>query len=106
MEACWHQWQASIRAFPQDAWRDERLPIRVLEALEMLVLRSHPAIELTVAEVALIVTVPFVREAVLASGIVQSAKVAPLLLETTSSENKLRLGNNRGKCPCERLIAG
>ena len=90
LTACWQQWQAAVRAFPRDAWRDEKLPIRVLESLELLVLRSNPSIELTIAETALIVTVPFVREAVLASGIVQAAKINPLSLEVISPENKLR----------------
>ncbi|MEL6130513.1 MAG: caspase family protein, partial [Cyanobacteria bacterium J06628_4] len=51
---CWQQWQTAIRAFPDDAWRDEKLPIRVLEALEMLVLRSNPAVQLSAAEIALV----------------------------------------------------
>ncbi|MBE9065318.1 caspase family protein [Leptolyngbya cf. ectocarpi LEGE 11479] len=87
---CWQQWQAAIRAFPDDAWRDERLPIRVLEALEMLVLWSNPAIQLSAAEIALVIAVPFVREAVLASSIVQAAAVAPLSLERVQSASKLR----------------
>ena len=90
LAACWQQWQAAVRAFPQDAWRDEKLPIRVLDALELLVLRSNPSIDLTAAETALIVTVPFVREAILASGIVQAAKINPLSLEVISPDNKLR----------------
>lgn len=87
---CWQQWQAAIRAFPDDAWRDEKLPIRVLEALEMLVLWSNPAIQLSAAEIALVIAVPFVREAVLASSIVQAAAVDPLSLERVQSASKLR----------------
>lgn len=81
LAACWQQWQAAVRTFPQDPWRDEELPIRVLESLGLLVFRSDPPVELTVAETALIVTVPFVREAVLASGVVQAAQANPLSLE-------------------------
>lgn len=71
LAACWQQWQAAVKAFPQDSWRDEELPIRVLRSLELLIFRSNPPIELTTAETALIVTVPFVREAILASGMAQ-----------------------------------
>jgi len=90
LAACWQQWQAAVRAFPQDSWRDEELPIRVLRSLELLIFRSNPPIKLTDAEIALVVTVPFVREAVLANGIAQAAKVSPLALEAISPKNKLR----------------
>ncbi|MBW4474909.1 MAG: caspase family protein [Stenomitos rutilans HA7619-LM2] len=90
LAACWQQWQAAVKAFPQDSWRDEELPIRVLRSLELLIFRSNPRIELTTTETALIVTVPFVREAVLASGMAQAAKVSPLSLEAISPKNKLR----------------
>ncbi len=79
--ACWQQWQTAIRAFPEDPWRDEALPIRVLENLELLIFRSDPPVELTDAETALIVTVPFIREAVIASGLVHMASANPLSLE-------------------------
>jgi len=90
LAACWQQWQAAVRAFPQDSWRDEELPIRVLRSLELLIFRSNPPIKLTDAEIALVVTIPFVREAVLANGIAQAAKVSPLALEAISPKNKLR----------------
>lgn len=79
--ACWQQWQAAVRAFPQDPWRDEELPVRVLDDLELLIFRSDPPIELSNAETALIVTVPFVREAVIASGLVQMESANPLSLD-------------------------
>jgi hypothetical protein len=90
LAACWQQWQAAMRAFPQDSWRDEQLPIRVLDSLELLVFRSDPPVELTAAETALLVAVPFVREAVLASGVVQAAKANPLSLEETSAKTGCR----------------
>lgn len=90
LAACWQEWQAGINAFPQDQWRDEALPSRVLEVLDLLVLRSDPPIELTDAETALVVTAPFVREAVLASGLVQVAKANPLSLEETNQQTGLR----------------
>ncbi len=81
LTACWQQWQAAVRAFPEDPWRDQELPIRVLEDLDLLIFRSDPPIELTNAEAALIVTVPFVREAVMASGLVHMARANPLALD-------------------------
>ncbi|MBD2093005.1 caspase family protein [Microcoleus sp. FACHB-1515] len=84
--ACWQQWQTTIRAFPQDPWRDEDLPIRVLDALELLVFRSDPAVELTLAETALAIAVPFVREAVLASGVSYAASANPLAWDGINSQ--------------------
>ena len=85
VSACWQQWQASIQALPEDAWRDENLPIRALELLGMVVPPSGSDSDgptgLSLAETALIITVPFVREAVLASGMVQSRRLEPLSLE-------------------------
>jgi hypothetical protein len=91
LAACWQQWQAAIRALPKDPWRDEKLPIRLLEKLDMLVSGSEPPVTLTQAEIALVLTVPFVREAVLASGIVQAAQVNPLALEETRPKTGFRL---------------
>ncbi|NES23994.1 MAG: caspase family protein [Symploca sp. SIO3E6] len=88
--ACWQQWQASIQAMPDDPWRDENLPIRVLESLELLVLRSNPPVQLSAAEVALVIAVPFVREAVLASALVQAAKANPLACEATDATGSFR----------------
>ena len=90
LRACWKQWQNSIIALPQDEWRDEKAPIRVLESLELLVLRSNPSIELTIAETALAIVSPFVREAVLANGIVHAAKVEPLSLQPHHSKDRFR----------------
>ncbi|NEP11048.1 MAG: hypothetical protein F6K14_12705 [Symploca sp. SIO2C1] len=90
LTACWQQWQASIQAMPNDPWRDENLPIRVLESLELLVLRSNPPVQLSAAEVALVIAVPFVREAVLASALVQAAKTNPLACEATDTTGSFR----------------
>ena len=83
--ACWQQWQTTIRVFPQDPWRDGELPLRVLNTLDLLVFRSDPPIELTLAETALVITVPFVREAVLANGVSHAAGADPLSWDCISS---------------------
>ncbi|MEH2205265.1 MAG: caspase family protein [Nostoc sp.] len=104
LAACWQEWKAAINSFPQDQWRDETLPIRVLEALDLLVFRSDPPIELTDAETALVVTAPFVREAVLASGLVQVAKANPLSLEETNPKTGLRSGIDKVHQSNPRLV--
>ncbi|MEM9213179.1 MAG: caspase family protein [Cyanobacteria bacterium P01_F01_bin.150] len=85
VSACWQQWQASVQMFPEDAWRDQNLPIRALELLGLVVppsgLGTDAPTGLSLAETALIIAVPFVQEAILASGIVQTVKIKPLDLE-------------------------
>lgn len=78
---CWQKWQEVIQAFPQDAWRDQQFPLRMLESLDLLISRSEPPIKLTEAETALIIAVPFIREAVLANGVIEAAKANPLSLD-------------------------
>ncbi|QLE58860.1 caspase domain-containing protein [Nostoc sp. TCL26-01] len=70
---CWQQWEKAGKAFEQDPWRDERFAIRILKALELL-LNSVPSINLSLCEIALIITAPFIYEAVLATGLVKVAE--------------------------------
>ena len=81
VSACWQQWQQASKKLLGDPWKDRELPIRVLEALDLLILRSDPQVQLTSAETAILVAVPFVREACLASGIIEAAKVNPFSLD-------------------------
>jgi len=92
VNACWEQWQQAKQSFPQDPWRDEGFPIRILERLEFIVLRSDPPIALTVAEAALLLSAPFIREAVLAAGISRVADAKPLSLDPTGETTGLRSG--------------
>ena len=87
IDASWQICRHSREVFPQDTWHDLNLPVRVLELLELLVFRSEPAIELGDAEVALLVTVPFVREAILASGIAKAATTEVLTCDMEGSED-------------------
>ena len=87
---CWQQWQRAVSRLPNDPWRDAELPIRVLESLDLLVLRSDPQVKLSSAETALIVTIPFLREAVLASGIVHAAEANPLVLGKSDTLSTFR----------------
>nr|MDJ0592011.1 caspase family protein [Pleurocapsa sp. MO_226.B13] len=90
VQRCWQEWETAVQAFPEDPWRDEKLPVRAVEALELLVSCSDPPIQLSSPEIALLLVIPFVREAVLASGIVQAAEVNPLELVVDSTKNDLR----------------
>jgi Caspase domain len=83
---CWQKWQAAIQAFPQDAWRDRQFPLRMLDSIELLVFRSDPPIKLTDAETALIITIPFIREAVLANGVIEAVGANPLSLDKKGIE--------------------
>jgi hypothetical protein len=83
---CWQKWQEAVQAFPQDAWRDQQFPLRMLDSLELLVFRSDPPIKLTDSETALIITIPFIREAVLANGVIEAVGAAPLSLDKKGSE--------------------
>ena len=83
VDKCWRQWDAFANATPTDPWHDEFLPVRVLKALSTLVYRSDPPVELTAGEIALAITAPFIREAVIASGAAKAAAVNPLSLEIT-----------------------
>ncbi|MEO0455853.1 MAG: caspase family protein [Cyanobacteria bacterium P01_A01_bin.114] len=91
VSACWQQWQTSKTAFPNDAWRDENLPVRVLDRLDLLVSGSDPPIKLSDAEIALVIVVPFIREAVLASGILKAAQCHPLSLNNKDKKEGLGL---------------
>ena len=84
--ACWKQWKETKQAFKSDVWRDENLPIRVIERLDLLVSCSDPVIELSLAEISLAISVPFVREAVLSSSVSAATQFNPLSLSDTSSK--------------------
>ena len=79
--ACWQRCKTSQKVFTNDAWRDEDLPVRATERLSLLITKSNPPIELRPAEIALIVTIPFLREAVLADGLIKASECEPLSLD-------------------------
>jgi hypothetical protein len=78
---CWQKWQEAIQSLPQDVWRDQQFPLRMLASLELLISRSDPTITLSAAETAIIIAVPFIREAVLANGVIEAVKADPLSLD-------------------------
>ena len=90
VQRCWQEWDAAVKAFPDDPWRDPQLPAREVEALELLTLCSMPRIEMTLAEVAVALVIPFLREAILASGMIEASKVYPLALATEHPKSDLR----------------
>lgn len=77
-------------ALPNDPWQDQFYPLRVLRSLELLVHRFAPEKALTAPEAGLLLCAPFVREAMLAAGIAQSAPHDPLSLAQTGATGNLR----------------
>ena len=88
VEASWQLCRKANEAFPQDTWYDQGLPVRVLGALELLVVRSKPEILLSDAEVALLLVVPFIREAILACGIKKASRTDVLSCNMEGSVDK------------------
>jgi hypothetical protein len=82
VSACRQQWKAAIQALPDDPWRDEGLPERTLNRLVFLA-EQCDALDLGGGEVALLVSVPFIREGILSAAAGQYAKADPLDLEAT-----------------------
>lgn len=85
VEACWQQWLLSCEVLRTDPWRDERLPLRTLDCISLLIHRSNPKTELTASECALITVAPFIREAVIAAGVARATTANPFSLETTGA---------------------
>ncbi|NEQ50957.1 MAG: hypothetical protein F6K11_12620 [Leptolyngbya sp. SIO3F4] len=107
---CWQRWKAAQKAFPNDAWRDEELPVRATERLDLLITRSNPPIELSSAEIALVLTVPFLREAVLSDGLIKASDCEPLSLDEDLPKqgfrfalDKIYQGQPRFRRKAERL---
>ena len=59
IQRCGQEWQAAVKEFPEDPWRDEMLPVRGVEALELLASCSERPIALSSAETAVLLAVPF-----------------------------------------------
>ncbi|SEM64265.1 caspase family protein [Nonomuraea pusilla] len=63
-----------------DPWTDQNYPVRVLDRVPLLLAES---VELSLAEVAMLVSAPFLRERVIAEGVRQAARIAPTAFERT-----------------------
>ncbi len=87
--ACRKEWSDSIEALPNNAWRDERYPIRIIELMAFHVSRCGP-LKLSPSEVALLSIVPFIREAVLASAVKKAVDADPLSLKNSETATGLR----------------
>lgn len=89
VDVCRQQWQQAESALPDDPWRDEYFPLRMLERIEFLVSRCED-LELSVSETAILLVAPFVREAVLASAVTAAAQANPYSMEATGSAEGFR----------------
>jgi hypothetical protein len=82
--ACEREWTTAASAINRDPWRDYNYPLRVISCLEMLT-SSLPQLNLSLAEVSILVTAPFIREAIYSCSVIDMSKARPLDLSTQSS---------------------
>ncbi|MCK9441900.1 MAG: caspase family protein, partial [Methanothrix sp.] len=87
--ACRKEWSDSIEALPNNTWRDERYPIRIIELIAFHVSRCG-ALKLSPAEVALLSIVPFIHEAVLAAAVKKAVNADPLSLKNSGNVTGFR----------------
>ena len=80
---CWNAFKAACNSLPEDPWRDERFPQRVIERLGFLVLRLDPPVRLSASEISLLLAAPFAREAAISSAIATFAQALPLRLDSS-----------------------
>jgi hypothetical protein len=75
------------RTVPNNPWRDDGFPSRCLRALDLLLPAKE---ELSTAEAAILTAAPFIREAVMASGVVRAGLVHPLDVQPHDTPDTLR----------------
>ena len=86
---CYERWQTAVSVLPEDAWRDELYPVRVLERVAFLV-NLCESLSLTQAEAAILVLAPFLYEAVLATAVIEVAQAEPYTLTETGQTTGIR----------------
>ncbi|MFL5349343.1 MAG: metallophosphoesterase family protein [Hyalangium sp.] len=87
-QVCWNAWAEAEAAIPEDPWRDEQYPLRVLAQLERFIGNQNGS--LSPSEALILVTAPFVREGVRACGVCWMKQVAPEDLSYTSAATEPR----------------
>jgi hypothetical protein len=90
VSTCYEQWLAAETALNNKAWFDEQYPIRIIERIAFLISRCQDSIRLSAPEAALLVITPFIREAVLANGVIQAAGAKPYSLDMTGTTMGIR----------------
>ena len=90
--ACEREWSKAVSALPSDPWRDYTYPLRVITCLEMLV-SSCTHFNLSYAEAGVLVTAPFIREAIYSCSDLSRSEAHPLDLSTQG--NSLSLSSRR-----------
>jgi hypothetical protein len=90
VSTCHEQWLAAEMALNNKAWFDEQYPIRTIEKIAFLISRCQESIKLSAPEAALLVVTPFVREAVVANGVIQAAGAKPYSLDVTGTTIGIR----------------
>lgn len=82
-------WDRSVDSLPQDPWWDEDFPVRVASRIRTFSGGRHGA-ELNAAEVGLLLTAPFVREARIASATAAFSDVDPYNVRAKEQPSELR----------------
>ncbi len=90
VEYCRRQWENAVELIPEDPWRDELLPIRTLERIDFLLTYLPQSSALSLAEKALLISSPFIREAVLASSVCKFSECEPYNLELKGITSGIR----------------
>ncbi|GIE87618.1 Caspase domain-containing protein [Actinoplanes regularis] len=83
----WKLWQGNVDVLPDDPWRDADHYRRCVAALDLLV---PPGVDLSPAEILLLLTAPLLAEAMHAAGIDELAKHRPLDLAPGLSDEPTR----------------
>jgi len=87
---CRRQWLVAVKSLPQDVWRDEMYPLRVIERIAFLASLCQSSLKLSASETALLLVVPFVREAILSATVARCLEMNPLSLHGTGTTFGLR----------------
>jgi hypothetical protein len=77
--SCESEWERAAKELSEDPWRDHTYPLRVLSCLDMLV-GSLPLLEFSPLEASILISTPFVREAIHSCGVCRMAAANPLNL--------------------------
>jgi caspase domain-containing protein len=83
----WRHWQSVAGQLPEDPWRDPDYAIRCLAALELLVPNSP---SLSIAEILVLTTAPFLAEAAHMEGIQRLLPHEPLIMSASLTGDPLR----------------
>jgi hypothetical protein len=83
-------WELTTQDLHDDPWLDIDFPIRVLARLEFLCKESSETLKLSLAEIALLISVPFIHMGIRAIGLRKAFSANAYSLETTGTASGVR----------------